>query len=329
VSRPAVLVFRGSEDDPPPGLGPAAEMADLSFAPDPESLAERIGDAEVLYAYRAPRAAIADAFAEAGRLRWIQTASAGVDGLLFPRLVDSAVVLTNARGVFDDAIAEWALGAMLSFATGIVRSLVDQRDHRWDDDRRTQRLAGTRLVVVGPGPLGRATARLARGIGMDVEAVGTRERNDDVLGPVAGPGGFLDALGRADYVLDALPLTQATRHRFDEEAFAAMRPGARFLNVGRGPTVDEPALVAALAEGRLAGAALDVFEEEPLPSSSPLWAMPNVIVSPHICGDFDGWELDVARVFVENLDRFVRGEPLANRIDKALGYGTGVSKVSG
>jgi phosphoglycerate dehydrogenase-like enzyme len=322
VNRPGVLVFRASEDDPPPGIEPVREMADLSFAPDPGALAERIGDAEILYSYRASPSSIAEAFSKAGRLRWIQAASAGVDGLLFPELVDSEVLVTNARGVFDEAIAEWALGAMLSFATGIVRSLADQRDHRWTDDRRKERLAGSRLVVVGPGPVGRATARLARAAGMEVEAVGTRERRDDVLGPVAGPGGFHAALGRADYVVDALPLTAATRHRFDGAAFTAMSSGARFLNVGRGATVDEPVLITALVDGLIAGAALDVFEEEPLPSASPLWSMPNVIVSPHICGDFEGWEREVTRVFVDNLARFVRGEPLRNRVDKALGYAT-------
>jgi phosphoglycerate dehydrogenase-like enzyme len=322
VSRPTALVFAASESDPPPAIEPARDLAELSFAPDPRALAELIEGAEILYYYRAPRPPLADVFAAARRLRWIQMASAGVDGVLFPELVASDVVVTNARGVFDDAIAEWALGAMLSFATGIVRSLVDQRDHRWDDDRRTHRLAGSRLLVVGPGPIGRATARLARGAGMEVEAVGTRPRRDDVMGPVAGPEGFHDALARADFVLDALPLTAATRHRFDAAAFSAMRPGARFLNVGRGATVDEPALVDALAEGTIAGAALDVFEREPLPAESPLWAMPNVIVSPHVCGDYEGWEAEVGRVFVDNLGRFVRGEPLRNRVDKSLGYPT-------
>jgi phosphoglycerate dehydrogenase-like enzyme len=322
LTRPAVLVFRASEEAPPPGIDPVREMADLSYAPDPSALAERIGGADVLYYYCAPRPALADAFAKAARLRWIQAASAGLDGLLFPELVVSDVLVTNARGVFDEAIAEWALGAMLSFATGIVGSLVDQRDRLWEGDRRTVRLAGSRLVVVGPGPIGRATARLARSAGMEVEAVGTRERRDDVLGPVAGPDGFHAALGRADYVVDALPLTEATRHRFDAAAFSAMSAGARFLNVGRGATVAEPALVAALTDGRIAGAALDVFEEEPLPISSPLWSMPNVIVSPHICGDFEGWELEVTRVFIDNLARFVRGQPLRNHVDKALGYAT-------
>jgi phosphoglycerate dehydrogenase-like enzyme len=151
--------------------------------------------------------------------------------------------------------------------------------------------------------------------------VGTRDRDDPDLGRVHGPEGFHRALSRADYVLDALPLAPGTRHRFDADAFAAMKPSARFLNVGRGKTVDEPALIEALRSGRLAGAGLDVFETEPLPLESPLWSMPNVVVSPHICGDYVGWEAVVVDVFVDNLARYAKGEPLRNRVDKARGHG--------
>ncbi len=323
MRRPSLLVFRASGEDPPPGIDRAAEIADLAFAPEDGALVDRIGDAEILFFYRTRRAGLEAAFPKASRLRWIQSASAGVDGLLFPALVESDVVVTNARGVFDESIAEWALGAMLAFATGTVTSLVDQRERRWTDDRHTERLAGTRLLVVGPGPIGRAIARLARAVGMEVRAVGTRERDDELFGRIAGPSGLYEALAAADYVVDALPLTLATRHAFDVDAFAAMRPAARFMNVGRGATVDEPALVAALADGRIGGVALDVFEREPLPQDSPLWSMPNVIVSPHICGDFEGWEAAVVDVLVDNLARYVNGEPLANLVDKAAGFAVG------
>jgi len=322
VSGPTVLVFRTSVEDPPPGIDRASAIANLAFAPDEATLADQIGEAEILFFYRASRGPV-DVFAKASRLRWIQSASAGVDRLLFPELAASDVVVTNARGVFEDAIAEWSLGVMLSFATGIVTTVIDQRDRRWNDQRRTERLGGKRLLVVGPGPIGRAAARLARGIGMQIAAVGTRERDDDLFGRIRGPEGLHAALGEADYVLDTLPATETTKHLFDAEAFASMKPNARFLNVGRGATVDEAALVEALSGGRIAGAALDVFEEEPLPKGSPLWSMPNVIVSPHICGDFEGWERVVVDVFVDNLRRYVRGEPLRNLVDKVRGHGEG------
>jgi phosphoglycerate dehydrogenase-like enzyme len=158
---------------------------------------------------------------------------------------------------------------------------------------------------------------------MTVEGVGRAARHDPELGDVAGPDGLLDALGRADHVLDAVPMTEATRGMFDAAAFAAMRPTARFYNVGRGATVDEHALIDALAAGSIAGAALDVFVEEPLPADSPLWTMPNVIVSPHVCGDVAGWEETVVALFVENARRFAAGERLRNVVDTAAGFGVG------
>src|SRR5207237_7696945 len=138
---------------------------------------------------------------------------------------------------------------------------------------------------------------------------------------IRGPESFPEALGEADYVLDAMPLTPQTHHRFDAAAFAAMKRSARFLNVGRGGTVDTGALVDALRTGAIAGAALDVFEEEPLPEDHPLWSFPNVIVSPHMAGDVDDWEERVMEVFLDNLARFVDGRPLRNVIDKERGFG--------
>jgi phosphoglycerate dehydrogenase-like enzyme len=243
--------------------------------------------------------------------------------LLFPELLASGVTVTNGRGVFDESIAEWAIGAILAMTTGLDRSIVDGTRSRWDDERGTQRLAGQRLLVLGPGPIGRATARRARDLGMSVTAVGRAPRSDDLFDRIGGAEDLHAMLAEADVVFDALPLTPGTHHYVDAAALAAMKPTARFVNVGRGATVDEAALVDALREGRIAGAALDVFEVEPLPKDSPLWTLQNVIVSPHICGDFDGWEEETVALFVDNLGRFVRGEPLRNLADLSLGFGVG------
>ena len=328
TDRPVVAVFRATEDDPPPGIDAAAGRAELRFAGDVPALRRAIAEAEVLFSIKASwsnptMGPLEEVWPDAGRLRWIQTASDGADLLLFPALVDSGVTITNARGVFDDAIAEWAIGAMLAMATGLDRSIVAQTERRWDDDRGTRRLAGQRLLVLGPGPIGRATARRARDLGMAVAAVGRAPRPDDLFERIGGPEDLHAMLANADIVFDALPLTPGTRHYVDEAAFGAMKPMARFLNVGRGSTVDETALIDALRDGRLGGAALDVFEHEPLPSDSPLWTLPNVIVSPHICGDFDGWERASVEIFLDNLDRFVRAEPLRNLVDASLGFGVG------
>jgi phosphoglycerate dehydrogenase-like enzyme len=323
VTRPTVIVLGATADEPPPGIGPAVEVADLRYAPDADALRAEIQDADVLFYWRATRSWVEDCFEAAGRLRWIQSASDGVDGLLFPALAASDVLVTNARGVFDEPIAEWVIAAMAAFTTGLHTSVLDQTRRAWIDGRQRARLAGQHLVVVGPGPIGRATARRARALGLTVEGVGRAERLDPDLGDVGGPAGLHDALGRADHVLDALPLTDETRAMFHAPEFAAMPPTARFYNVGRGGTVDEAALIDALRAGGIAGAALDVFAEEPLPSDSPLWTMPNVIVSPHICGDVAGWEEIVVELFVDNLRRFAVGEPLRNPVDPLVGFGVG------
>jgi phosphoglycerate dehydrogenase-like enzyme len=320
---PVVVVWRAANADHLPGIDAAAAVAEVRFAPDATTLRSALGDADAVFFFHGSKPDLEGAWPLATTLRWIQSASDGVDGLLFPALVQSDVVVTNARGVFDDAIAEWVIGAMLTMVTGLDRSIVSQTERRWDGDRGTERLAGKRFLAVGPGPIGRAAARRARDLGMAVAAVGRAPRSDDLFERIGGPGDLHAMLAEADVVLDGLPLSPGTRHFFDADAFAAMKPTARFLNVGRGATVDEAALIDSLERGALGGAALDVFEQEPLPAGSPLWKLPTVIISPHICGDFDGWERAVVEVFLDNLGRFVRGETLRNQVDAEAGFGIG------
>jgi len=321
--RPIVAVLGATADEPPPGIEPAFDLADVRYARTSDDVPAVIPDADAIFSWGARRSWLEDVFADATRLRWIQSASDGVDGLLFPALVESDVVVTNARGIFDDPIAEWAIAAIVAFTTGLHTSVVDQTKNVWTDGRRRDRVAGQHLVVVGPGPIGRATASRARSLGMTVEAVGRSERTDDLLGPIVGPDGFHEALGRADHVLDALPLAPGTHAMFDAKAFDAMRSTSHFVNIGRGATVDEDALIDAIRSGAIAGASLDVFVEEPLPADSPLWSMPSVAVSPHISGDLHDWEEAVVGVFVDNLRRFVAGEPLLNHVDTEAGFGVG------
>ena len=323
-ASPVVLVMGTTADDPPPGIEAIAARVDLRFAPDRDSLLEQIAEAEIVYTWRGEPEDLEAAWSLAGKLRWVQAVNVGINKVLFPALVESEVPLTNARGAAEQPIAESVVGFLVAMAKDFRRMFDDQSSHVWRPED-TERLAGKRLLVVGPGPIGRAIGRAAReALGMRVDAVGRTVRpGDDIFESIHGSEGLHAALAQADYVVNALPLTTGTRHLFDAEAFAAMKPTARFVNVGRGATVDEEALVEALRAGKIAGAALDVFEHEPLPPDSPLWDMANVIVCPHMSGDVEGWEADFANVFYANVDRWLRGEPLRNVVDKRLGFPTG------
>lgn len=323
TQKPVVVVMGAGPEDPPPGIARITGLVEIRYAPDPAWLIEEIATADALYSWWASREDLEDAWAYAHRLRWVQVSNVGVHGFLFPALVESDVIVTNGRGAAERHIAEAVLGYLVALARGFPAIFDDQHAHTWGD-RDTERLAGKRLLIVGPGPIGREIGKACKlGLAMNVEAVGRNGRaGDEIFEEVKGPGEFHAALSRADYVVDAMPLTDQTRHMFDPAAFAAMKQGARFVNIGRGSTVDEAALAAALRAGSLAGAALDVFEHEPLPGNSPLWDMPGVIVSPHTSGRVKGWREDFASIFYENVERWVRGEELLNVVDKQLGFPT-------
>lgn len=321
MAAPAAVVLGASIEQPPPGIETILDVLELRYAADVPSLRSALPGAQAMLLWRTTPGQLAEAWDVASDLRWIQTASAGVDAVLFPELIEAEVVLTNARGVFDQSIAEWVIGAMLAFVTGLHRSIVDQQHHRWSHERTTERLAGSHLVVVGPGPIGRGAGSRALALGMEVTMVGRSSRPDDTFGVIVESDRLLDVIGEADFVLDALPLTEATKGMFDAAVFEAMKPSARVLNVGRGATVDEVALVDALRAGVIAGAALDVFATEPLPPDSLLWSLPTVIVSPHISGDVEGWERAVVELFARNARRWIAGEPMVNLIDKRAGHG--------
>ena len=303
-----------------PGIEAIAAEAAILCAGDLDALRDALPGAEVLLGWNFAAEDIRHAFERAHRLRWIQWAGAGVDAALFPALVESDVTVTNVRGVFDRAMAEYALGMILAFAKDLHRTLDLQRDRTWLH-RPSEPVAGTKALVVGAGSIGRTIARMLRGAGIDVEGVGRSARDADPdFGRVHGIANLNRALGSADWVVLIVPLTEHSRGMFDASRFAAMKPTARFFNLGRGALVDEPAMIEALESGVIAGAGLDVFAEEPLPAESPLWAMENVLVSPHMSGDYKGHRVAIADVFIENFRRYRTGEPLVNVVDKRLGF---------
>ena len=305
--------------DRPPGMAPAERLADVRYATEPQ-LAASLPGADVLFVWDFLSGALAAQWPQAGALRWVHVAGAGVDRLLFPELASSDVVVTNSRGVFEQPMADYVLALVLCFAKDLHTTLRLQRRHRWQH-RETERLPGSRALVVGTGPIGRAIGRRLASAGLTVSGIGRTGRSGDPdLHDIQPFGQLHAALGEADYVVLAAPLTAQTDGMIDAAALARMKPSARLINVGRGALVVEPDLIEALASGRIAGAALDVFADEPLPQSSPLWDMPNVIVSPHMSGDAAGWREELVEVFTSNLHRYRDGAPLLNVVDKHRGY---------
>jgi phosphoglycerate dehydrogenase-like enzyme len=290
--------------------------------PGAASLAAELPRCDVLLVWDFTSDAVRDAWPGGGSPvpAWVHTASAGVDRLVFPGLVAAPTVLTNARGIFEQPIAEYVAGWVLALAKDFPGTWELQRQRRWRH-RETMRVAGSRAVVVGAGPIGRACALTLAGLGVRTELVGRTERaGDPDFGVVHGEGALETLLPAADWVVCAAPLTDRTRGMFDAAAFARMKSTACFLNVGRGPLVVTADLVDALVARRIAGAALDVFEREPLAADDPLWDVPGLLVSPHMSADTFGWRDALAEQFLDNFERWTDGRPLLNVVDKHLGY---------
>jgi phosphoglycerate dehydrogenase-like enzyme len=307
-------------------LEPVADLADIAVSDDQSELEGLAVEAEVILHFGSLGTVVdfPRVWQFARAVRWVHFLSAGVEKALFPELIASDVPVTNARGVFKRSLAEFAVLGIL-FHTKKVRRLLDnQRAHKWDDFRVN---FADKLVmgVVGYGEIGRECALLARGLGLKILAVRRhpeRSAQDPLLDGAFGPDQLIDMLKVVDVLLCAAPLTADTRHMLSDAQFTAMKPTAIVVNVGRGPVIDEAALIRALRNGGIAGASLDVFEEEPLPESSPLWDMPNVLISPHCTDrtvDPDFLELSV-QAFVANFRRYVAHEPLENVVDKRAGY---------
>ncbi|MDX3182547.1 D-2-hydroxyacid dehydrogenase [[Kitasatospora] papulosa] len=311
MTTPVILVL---EADPPPRLGRLAGRAVVRYA-DRRTLAGLLPGADVLLVWDFTSDAVREAWPGDGpRPRWVHTASAGVDRLLCPELAASPTVVTNARGVFELPIAEYVAGLVLAFAKDLPRTLELQRLHRWSH-RETRGLAGTRAVVVGAGPVGREIMRLLDALGVQVALVGRTARRT-----IHGVEDLDRLAAGADWVIGAAPLTDATRGMFDSRFFGLLQPSAHFVNVGRGALTVEEDLAEALRRRWIAGAALDVFQEEPLGSRSPLWEVPRLLVSPHMSGDTAGWRDRLGAQFVSMYELWSAGEPLPNVVDIRRGY---------
>jgi phosphoglycerate dehydrogenase-like enzyme len=315
-----VAVLGVDPDAVPAGLPVAGPGCDVRLIPSAGQLVREAGDADVVFLWEQVDW-LREQWGFSRRLRWVAAPTAGVDWLLFPELVASDVMLTNAAGVFDAAMAEYTLALVAAICVGLPETLRLQARHQWQH-RETRLVSGSRAVIVGAGGIGRAIYRTLANSGISVQCIARQRRNDPELGEIAALTELEQLLPGADFVILALPLTESTRGLFGAAELSRMDPDGWLINVGRGALADEDALVSALGSGAIGGAALDVFTTEPLPPDAPWWDRPNVIVSPHMSGDFRGWQQALAGLFADQLRRYRAGQPLRNVVDKRLGYVT-------
>ncbi|MHB0857990.1 MAG: D-2-hydroxyacid dehydrogenase [Anaerolineae bacterium] len=267
-----------------------------------------------------------DLLLKARALRWLQQWGAGVDWLMrYPEAATMEFILTNASGVHAVPISEHILAFLFAFARGLPAAFHAQREHQWtrfdDDAGSVFELAEKTMVLIGVGAIGERTAMIASGVGIRV--LGVRRNPDQPAQGVAEMHAVADLpqlLPQADFVVLTVPLTGETKGMIGEAELRAMKPTSHIVNIGRGGTIQEQALIRALQEGWIGGAGLDVFEEEPLPADSPLWDMKNVIITAHYSGSTPRYSERAMAIFLDNLERFKTGRPLRNVVDKKLGY---------
>jgi phosphoglycerate dehydrogenase-like enzyme len=314
---PQVLVI-ATNDDPQ-----LAMLRDLphTIIRDSAALAHAPRNATVLFQWSGNRDLVRVAFLANPCLRWVHSRWAGLDAMLFPELVQSPIPVTNGTGVFSQSLGEFALAMILHFAKDFPRMLRNKAAHRWEVFD-VDEIDGQTVGIVGYGDIGRAVARRAHAMGMKVLALKRHPpaAPDPLIQRFYGPKDLHAMLAQCDYVVASAPLTPETHHMISTAEFAAMKPGAVVINVGRGPVIDQSALVAALCQKKIRGAGLDVFEYEPIPPDDPIWTFDNVFISPHTADHTRTWMDQAMRFFLKQYELFRNGEKLENIVDKHLGY---------
>jgi phosphoglycerate dehydrogenase-like enzyme len=278
-------------------------------------------DATVILLWSGTRELLRELFEICGKVRWVHSRAAGVDNVLFPELVASQVLLTNGRGVFSASLGEFVLAAILYFAKDFRRMVRNQTASVWEPFD-VQEIAGQTVGILGYGDIGRAVASRVHAMGMRVLATKRHDRGstDPLVERFYTPEERREMIALCDCVVATAPLTEETRHMISDPEFAVMKPTAVVINVGRGPVIDEAALLHALSANRIKGAGLDVFEHEPLPAGHPLYRLENVLLSPHCADHTSDWQDQAMRFFLKQYDRFEKGETLQNIVNKRLGY---------
>ncbi|HWI69520.1 MAG TPA: D-2-hydroxyacid dehydrogenase [Nitrospiraceae bacterium] len=317
-----LIVLTAPGDRSIPFLAELRRMATLVMGDSGRDFADAAVHAEIVLNWSGSLGLLREVFLMSPHVRWIHSRSAGLEQTLFPELIESEVILTNGSGVFSPSLGEFALAAILYFAKDFRRMIRNQVAGVWEPFDVTM-VSGQTLGIVGYGSIGRAIAARARALEMKV--LGLRRvlqtpTEDSLIDEVYESKQILEMLPRCDYVVVTLPLTEQTRGFIGDAEFAVLKKNAVVINVGRGPTVDEGAMIKALSQRRIRGAALDVFDQEPLPQGHPFYSLENVLLSPHCADHTFDWLDNAMRFFLEQLKRFRRGETLLNIVDKTSGY---------
>jgi len=316
-NQPLVLVLTDADDPELRMLRSVPHLRVDSLA----DMTEEAKQAEVILYWAGPRALFRSVFLACPGVRWVHSRAAGLDNFLFPELVQSPAPLTNGSGVFSQALGEFAIPAILYFAKDFSRMLRNQKAGRWEQFL-VEEIAGQTVGIVGYGDIGRAVASRAHAMGMRILALKRHvpALSDPLIAQFFQPAELAAMLAASDYVVVSAPLTPETHHMIGDAAFAAMKPNAVVINIGRGPVIDQAALVRALTDRKIKGAGLDVFEQEPIPAGDPIYKFENVLVSPHCADQTNTWLQQAMRFFLQQYERFSNHQPLENIVEKHLGY---------
>jgi phosphoglycerate dehydrogenase-like enzyme len=288
-----------------------------------EVFEESAARGSVLFNWSGSLALFKQVFLMCSNLLWVHSRSVGLERTLFPELKESSVPLTNGAGVFSASLGEFALGAILYFAKDFRRMIRNQMAGLWEAFDVSW-VSGHTVGIIGYGDIGRAIAERVRALGMTVLAMRRHASPPEGLEPPVAETYTaerrLEMISRCDYVVVSAPLTSETRGMIGQAEFAAMKPTTVVINVGRGPVINEEAMIGALSNGRIRGAALDVFDYEPLPAGHPFYKLENVLLSPHCADHTPDWLDNAMQFFIEQCERFRKDEALLNVVDKKLGY---------
>ena len=310
-----LITYRGLSQDHIRQIRDVSDKIEVEKATDEESVLDAVRDAEVIFGRFNKEMLLTSK-----KLRWVQVPSAGVDRYLYPEFLDSQVILTSSSGVHRMPISEMIFAMMLALAKRLHRFMRFQMEAEWNW-LAPDELSGKTIGILGLGNIGMETAWKAKCFGMKVLALKKKQiRRPSYVDEILGPEDLNRLLRESDYVAVTVPLTSETYHMISEEELKLMKLSAYIINVARGAVIDNKALIKALKEGWIAGAGLDVFEEEPLPEDSEFWRLENVVITPHVAGATSHYNDRAVKIFCGNLKRYLEGKPLLNAVDKIAGY---------